>query len=187
MFPSVVVSTSRLRLRPFQPADVPAVVAGCSDEETQRWLPLTNPYGAAEATRWCTGAAEALRTCGDGVQLAMAVSGTDRLVGGICLKKTSWVRGITEIGYWTVPDDRGRGYATEATAALAVWALAHERIHRVELTAATGNKASQRVADKAGFTFEGVARSGGYTHTGRVDLRIYSLIRADLDGPGAGD
>ena len=96
------------------------------------------------------------------------------------LKRTAWLRGITEIGYWTVPTDRGHGYATEAAAALGRWALTHDAIHRVELTAATGNLASQRVAEKAGYIFEGVARSGGYVHGGRVDLRIYSLIRTDV-------
>ena len=171
--------TQRLTLRPFDARDVPAVAVACADEVTQRWLPLPRPYDEEMAARWCTGLAENLRLNGDGIQLAMAERDSDRLVGGICLKRTSWPRGITEIGYWTAPGDRGRGYASEAAAALGRWALAHELIHRVELTAATGNHASQRVAERAGYRFEGVARSGGHVHNGRVDLRIYSLIRAD--------
>ena len=46
--------------------------------------------------------------------------------------------------------------------------------------AATGNAASRRVTEKAGFRAEGVARSAGYVHGGRVDLVIYSLVRSDL-------
>lgn len=182
MFPSLVLVTARLRLRAYAASDVSDVAEACADEEAQRWLPMPQPYGTVEATRWCTGEAESLRLSGDGIQLAIAERLSDRLVGGICLKKTFWRRGITEIGYWMAPRDRSRGYATEATRALAVWGLADERIFRVELTAATGNVASQRVAEKAGFIFEGIARSGGYTHRGRVDLRIYSLIGADLEG-----
>ncbi|MBM2619753.1 GNAT family N-acetyltransferase [Actinoplanes sp. LDG1-06] len=180
MFPSEVVATNRLVLRPFAIADAAAVVDGCSDGETQRWLPMPRPFTPAVAEGWCSGGAEQLRLDGDGVQLAIADAADDRLVGGVCLKKTSWVRGYTEIGYWMRPGLRGRGFAAEATAGLARWGLGHERIHRVELTAATGNIASQRVALKAGFTFEGVARSAGYTHTGRVDLRVYSLVRGDV-------
>jgi len=48
-------------------------------------------------------------------------------------------------------------------------------MERVELTAATGNRASQRVAEKAGFEFEGVMRNAGYTHHGRVDLCLYAI------------
>jgi RimJ/RimL family protein N-acetyltransferase len=55
--------------------------------------------------------------------------------------------------------------------------------HRVELRIATGNAASRRVAEKAGFRVEGVARSAGYVHEGRVDLVVYSLVRSDLGLP----
>ncbi|HEY7174660.1 MAG TPA: GNAT family protein [Micromonosporaceae bacterium] len=179
-FPDLRLVTDRLTLRPFDSGDISAVARACADDLTQRWLPLPRPYDEAVAEQWCTAEAELARVNGDGVQLAMADRDTNLLVGGVCLKRTSWPRGITEIGYWTSPDSRGRGFATEAAAALGRWALAIDAIHRVELTAATGNLASQRVAEKAGYRFEGVARAGGYVHGGRVDLRIYSLIRADI-------
>lgn len=34
--------------------------------------------------------------------------------------------------------------------------------------------------DRAGFTREGVLRNAGITHSGRVDLVVFSLIRRDL-------
>lgn len=46
--------------------------------------------------------------------------------------------------------------------------------------AAPGNVASQRVAEKAGFTREGVARNAGFTNHGRVDLVVFSIIRSEL-------
>jgi RimJ/RimL family protein N-acetyltransferase len=55
---------------------------------------------------------------------------------------------------------RRAGYTTAATAYLARWALDHG-MERVELIAATGNRASQRVAEKAGFQLEGVMRNAG--------------------------
>ena len=62
----------------------------------------------------------------------------------------------------------------------ASWALREQGFERVELRAATGNLASQRVAEKAGFVREGVARNAGHVTHGRVDLVVYSLTRADL-------
>ena len=48
------------------------------------------------------------------------------------------------------------------------------------LRAATDNVPSQRVAEKAGFTREGIARNAGVTNAGRVDLVVFSLIPADV-------
>jgi RimJ/RimL family protein N-acetyltransferase len=69
---------------------------------------------------------------------------------------------------------------TEATVALSRWVLTEAAFERVVLRVATGNKASARVAEKAGFTYEGTARNAGIVHAGRLDLAIYSLIREDL-------
>ncbi|MDQ1629815.1 MAG: hypothetical protein QOI54_3559 [Actinomycetota bacterium] len=69
---------------------------------------------------------------------------------------------------------------TEAARALAHWVLDQMGFARVELRIAPGNLASLRVAEKAGFRREGVARSAGIVHHGRVDLVIFSLLPADL-------
>lgn len=115
--------------------------------------------------------------------MVRAVESEGHLVGSIDLKRTDWLSGVTEIGYWTAPLMRGRGVMTEATRVLALWALDDMGFERVELRIATDNAASLRVADRAGFTREGVARSAGYVHGGRVDLVISSLIRADIGLP----
>jgi RimJ/RimL family protein N-acetyltransferase len=96
------------------------------------------------------------------------------------VKRTDWRARTTEIGYWVAPWGRNLGLATEATAAIARWVLVDCGFERLELRAATGNIASQRVAEKAGFVREGVARNAGITHGGRVDLVVFSLTRADL-------
>lgn len=160
-------------LRPLQETDIQAVAAACNDEQIQRWLPLPSPYTLAHAEDWCLRLSHELREQGDGLHLAMA-SPDGTFVGCISLKKTDWRAQVTEIGYWTAPQHRSSGNTTAATAYLARWALANG-MERVELTAATGNRASQRVAEKAGFRFEGVMRNAGFVHGGRVDLCLYAL------------
>jgi len=51
---------------------------------------------------------------------------------------------------------------------------------RIELRIAPDNVASLRVAEKSGFTREGIARNAGFTDAGRIDLVIWSLVPADL-------
>ena len=171
-FPVLDARTEGIVLRPLRAEDIPAVAA-CNDELIQRWLPLPRPYTLADAENWCLRLSHELREQGDGLNLAVATQAGE-FVGCVSLKKTDWRAAVTEIGYWTAPQLRSNGYTTTATGFLARWALANG-MERVELTAATGNRASQRVAEKSGFQFEGVMRNAGFVHGGRVDLCLYAL------------
>ncbi|MGI5187656.1 GNAT family N-acetyltransferase [Promicromonospora sp. CA-289599] len=102
------------------------------------------------------------------------------LAGTVGLKKTHWRAATTEIGYWAAPWARGRGLITEATRLLTDWSLTTGGMRRVELRAATENIASQIVAQRAGFTHEGVLRDAGFIHDGRVDLAVFSRVVADI-------
>ncbi len=179
-FPDGVrLETARLLLRPFEAGPVPDVPAACVDELTQRWLPLPRPYTEADARAWCLETTPHFLTSGEGIQWAAVDRTTSRLAGGIGLKSTDWRSRVTEVGYWIAPWSRGQGHATEAVRAIARWVLADQAFERLELRAATGNVASQRVAEKAGFTREGVMRSAGQIHRGRVDLVLFSRVPGD--------
>jgi RimJ/RimL family protein N-acetyltransferase len=60
------------------------------------------------------------------------------------------------VGYWLRRSARGRGAMTEALTAIVAWARAEQRIRRLVLTAHPDNIASQRVAERAGFTRVGI-------------------------------
>lgn len=59
--------------------------------------------------------------------------------------------GVLEIGYGIVASCRGRGYAPEATRALAEFALTAPGVHTVSANVELSNPASVRVLEKAGF------------------------------------
>ena len=102
------------------------------------------------------------------------------MVGSVGLVRVVWAAMNTEVGYWVSPWGRGRGYATEAAVAVSRWAL-EQGFRRVEIKAATGNTGSRRVAERSGFSLEGVERSAMPLHEGRADLAVYSLLPGDLD------
>ena len=180
-FPELRLETPRLLLRPYRAEDAADVALACRDELTQRWLPLPNPYTDADALAWCTEMAPGFRPSGEGVEAAAIRREDGRLIGSFGLKRTDWRGHSSEIGYWVAPWARGEGVAVEATLAIARWLLVERRFERMVLRAATGNLASQRVAEKAGFAREGIARSAGFTNDGRVDLVVFSLTPADLE------
>src|SRR2546422_10617809 len=55
------------------------------------------------------------------------------------------------------------------------------KMHRVQLLIAEGNIASERVAEKCGFTYEGTARQAMFTRGRHRDMRIYSLFRHEVE------
>ncbi len=63
--------------------------------------------------------------------------------------------GTVEIGYGVHPDQRNRGYATEAARALVAWALSQDTVARVTAHCRPANGASVSVLTKAGLAQSG--------------------------------
>ena len=97
------------------------------------------------------------------------------VVGGGALHHLDAERAIVEIGYWLLPEARGRGLATRMARLLAGHAFALG-VERVEAYVNVGNDASDRVLGRAGFSREGVVRSMPRPDGSRVDKALYSLL-----------
>lgn len=177
----ITLSTDRLRLRPFTPQDVDAVYAACQDPDIQRWTSVPSPYGRADAELFVTRIApEGWRLDGD---YAFAV---EPLEGGPLLAATGLHArgpGVREVGYWLAREHRGRGYMTEAVTALTRWAVDSLGVHRLLWRAEVGNGPSRAVAERAGFTIEGVERAGLVNNGTARDCWLGSLLPSDLGLP----
>ena len=87
-----------------------------------------------------------------------------------------------EIGYIVFSGQhRGKGYMTEAVSLLCGWLFDNRRINKLLLSIMPDNQASRRVAEKCGFTLEGVDRQGAYVGGRFQDMQRYSLVRAEWD------
>lgn len=84
-----------------------------------------------------------------------------------------------EVGYWLRSDRAGRGLMTEAARAVRDFAFDVAGRHRLNLRAGAGNVASQRVAEKIGFTREGMMRHGGSGAEGHYDAYLYGMLASD--------
>ena len=87
--------------------------------------------------------------------------------------------GKSTLGYWLAAHGRGRGAATHAVRLLTGWALVTLGLQRIQLTCAPDNVASQAVAERCGFTREGVLRSHLAFKGGRRDTVVYGLVAGD--------
>ncbi|MEO7309397.1 MAG: GNAT family N-acetyltransferase [Chitinophagaceae bacterium] len=73
-------------------------------------------------------------------------------VGDLCFKGAPGEKGEIEIGYGGFNGFQGRGYMTEAVAAISTWALAQPGVKTIFATTDPANTASQRVLAKNNFT-----------------------------------
>jgi ribosomal-protein-serine acetyltransferase len=67
--------------------------------------------------------------------------------------------------------------ATAAVQRLRNWGFGHTALIRIEVVIAIGNRASLRVAEKAGATREGTLRSRLLLHGTAHDAPMFSFIR----------
>ncbi len=152
-----VVRTERLVLRPYRPEDVDPIFRACQDPAIQQWIgAIPVPYTRTDAAEYVRVVSPRGRA--QATDLGCAVEADGQLVGSCGLHHVQDAARLgPEIGYWTAPWARGRGHAAEAARGLTDWALAHGAV-RIHLYADVANTASQRVAERAGFTREGVVR-----------------------------
>src|SRR6266511_3061044 len=161
-FPVEGIDDGEIRLRLIAEADLAALIEAVQDPEVPRWTRIPSPYGEGVAT------------------LIVDVE-TDELLGGIGLVHVNWEEARTEVGYWLARGARGRGAMTRAVRVFSRWVLDTLPIERLAILAAVENARSRAVAERAGFTFEGVLRSYIVFKDGRHDAAAYSLLRDDLD------
>jgi RimJ/RimL family protein N-acetyltransferase len=178
-FPSPVIRSARLELRAYGPQDAALVRAVLADGEPAA-LPPGAPPGPAEVPEWLAEGVQRQPREGAGAHLMMLDPAAGRIVGSIGLFHADWEVGSAEIGYGVRRDARGQGYATEALAAVARWALAEGGLRRAWLTASTDNLASVRVAEKAGFRREGTLRRAAVEDDGLHDLAVFALLDDEL-------
>ena len=71
--------------------------------------------------------------------------------------------------------------ATEATILLATFGFKELGLRRIEIVTDIENKASRRVAEKAGAQFEGILRKRLKFGDRNIDAAMYSLIPEDYE------
>ena len=173
----VEITAGRLRLRPWAAQDADAVLLACSDPSTQRWTTVPSPYGRADADAWVSRVAPDCWERGTAATFAVIDAVTDEVLASVGLSGLH--TGQPAVGYWCVPAARRSGVVSEAVAAVCRWGFGALDLPRIGWTAEVGNVASRAVAEKCGFTVEGVAR-GSVLHRGAwVDAWTGGLLMTD--------
>ncbi len=104
----------------------------------------------------------------------------ERLLGDIGFFKPTHYWDGFEIGYSILEKaDRNRGYMTEALKIFSAYLFELKPVHRLQLCIQRENAASRRVAEKSGFTEEGVVRQAVFQRGEFHDIVQYSMLRGE--------
>jgi [ribosomal protein S5]-alanine N-acetyltransferase len=176
------ITTERLRLRGFCDTDAKAVagLAGHRDVAATT-LAIPHPYPRREADRWIESHHQAF-VAGEGISLAITLREDGQLVGAIGLSLDGEHR-KAELGYWIGREFWGRGYATEAAAAMLEYGFEVMELNRIYAHHMQENQASGRVLVRIGLEPEGILREHVLKWGEYKDLVLYGLTRGRYRSP----
>jgi RimJ/RimL family protein N-acetyltransferase len=163
-------------LRDWRDEDAPALAPVCGEWDVCAFTSVPWTYSKAGALAWI----ERQRyKRAAGTVLALAIQGPDdeHALGNVNLARADDGGRKAAIGYWLVPEARGRGLATAAASLLIDWGLREHGLERIEFAILPENIASQRVATCAGATPEGIRERSHEAEGRHWDMTIWSVTR----------
>jgi RimJ/RimL family protein N-acetyltransferase len=168
-----------VRLEPLAQRHVDDVADLIADPDVLRFTRVPEPPPPDFARTWIDGY-EAARA--DGSREGFAAIGDDGEFLGLALAPEIDRKGAeVELGYIVAAGARGRGVATEMLRQLTRWAFDELGAQRAYLIIDVRNAASARVAERAGYSHEGVLRSVHVKQGMRADTSLWSRLPSDPD------
>lgn len=183
--PGLLLSTSRLLLRPLSVPDASALFGIYSDAEVMRYWstpPWTSETQAlAFLERDAQGAA-----AGQHLRLGIERQADGALIGQCTVFGIVPSCRRAEIGYSLARTAWGQGYAHEALRALVGYGFEALNLNRIEADIDPRNERSSRTLLRLGFAKEGYLRERWIVNGEVSDTELYGLLRRDWRSPPAG-
>jgi RimJ/RimL family protein N-acetyltransferase len=172
-------TTERLLLRPLTIDDAADLALRRSDPATAEFQAWTVPYSLERAVALIDDLTKhEWVTPGEWHQLAVVERESGRTVGDVTFYLAH--HGHTaEIGYTLHTWARGKGYATEAAAALIDHLVDDLGIHRIEASTHPDNIASNRVLERLGLVLEGIKKESYWVNDVVTDDAMWGMLARD--------
>lgn len=113
-------------------------------------------------------------------QFAVIDSETQEILGACGLNHINRYYKMANLGYWVRSDRTKEGIATEAARLVAQFGFEQLGLRRIEIVTSMDNRASRKVAEKAGATFEAILRKRMRQGEDNIDAAMHSLVPEDL-------
>ena len=170
------IETERLVLRRFEYSDGASAFRNWTgDPEVTRFLRWKNHSSASETEELI---AFWLKKYNDPqwYHWAIVLKETAEPVGSVSAARVDGDTDTVEVGYCLGRSFQGMGLATEALSAVIDFFFRKIGVNRIEAKHAPSNRASGRVMEKCGLTYEGTLRQAERIYQGITDVCVYSIL-----------
>ena len=176
------IETSRLLLREFEKEDAQHLYGMSQDLEAQQFVgggELGPPLGDWE--NWIRELRMPEIPKRNPLGIAIVLRDSRQFVGkcGLWIDRKSR---SGELGYEIKRSYWGNGYATEAAKSFVDFAFGHLQLHRIWAGCRPAHKASVRVLEKIGMTYEGHFREASWSNDKWIDTVYYAVLEQEWQG-----
>ena len=169
--------SSQWLLRPMAGSDHAEVFCGLSHPDVTRHYGVC--FETLEASReQMTWYAELVRS-GTGIWWSIRSAEEETFLGAIGLNDIEMVHRRGELGFWLLPDHWRKGIMGQVLPLVIDHAFRSIGLHRIQAQVETGNIASARVLQRAGFVQEGTLRECEWKDGHPISLDLYALLNMD--------
>jgi RimJ/RimL family protein N-acetyltransferase len=130
-----------------------------SINELQPWMPWAQQIPTLEESEKISRQGRVHFLERSDLRLYLIHKTTGQFIGSSGLHRIDWQVRKFEIGYWISTPFSGQGYITEAVEGITNFAIHELQANRIEIRCDSRNVRSARVAERLGFTKEGILRS----------------------------
>lgn len=154
-----MIETERLLIKPYEEADAPAFYINLYQNREHLmddFSKMVNMAQTTEAVKEYLGVKQQDWEAHKAYACGIFLKSTQELIGHISVRDIEWKVPKGELAYFIIQAHTGNNYAVEALTAFREWCFRKRFFQRLYMRIAVANKASCRVAEKAGFREEGL-------------------------------
>jgi RimJ/RimL family protein N-acetyltransferase len=179
---TLAFARNTVRIRRSEIGDAPRVLDAIrgSVAELATWMPWAHAgYSLEDTVTW-------LELCRDGWEKGTQYSfiavdvASGEVLADCSISQINRMHGFANLGYWVRSTATRQGLGSALARRVARFGVEELGLNRLEILTALGNTGSQRVAEKAGATREGVMRSRLILREDVIDAALFSLTAADF-------
>ena len=179
------LTTSRLNIREVKESDLNDLFIDMNNIKISSCLlGVPHPFTKKDAKEWIKHSIKTQKqNPREEFVFAITLKGKNKMIGEVIINETDLDQKKAELVYWLSEPHWRNGYVTEALKVVIDFAFENLKLRRLELSAFAENSASNSLAKKAGFKYEGTRRQACVPEsTGKIhDDHIYSLLKHEWE------
>lgn len=175
--PFPALHTERLTLRRADATDIPQLYRLRSDEQIMKYIPRPVATSSDEIAEFLRLTDEKIAS-NEMINWKISIKGDPTLIGTIGFYYIKPEHYRAEIGYMLLPEFQGKGYVSEAIAAVVNYGFEAMGLHSIEAAVDPENIASCAVLEKCGFVREAYFKENEFYNGKFLDTVVYSKLNA---------